>query len=74
MSNILDTVSQAGDSFVSFSELFRVEEGRSGIIVTFLAVTELIKESLLEVVQSEPFAPIHVKSHGGAMEVVEPSL
>ena len=74
MSNILDTVSQAGDSFVSFSELFRVEEGRSGVIVTFLAVTELIKESLLEVVQSEPFAPIHVKSHGGAMEVVEPSL
>ena len=74
MSNILDTVSQADDSFVSFSELFRVEEGRSGVIVTFLAVTELIKESLLEVVQSEPFAPIHVKSHGGAMEVVEPSL
>ena len=74
MSNIMDAVSRAGDSFVSFSELFRVEEGRPGVIVTFIAVTELIKESLLEIVQSEPFAPIHVKSRGGAMDVVEPSL
>ena len=74
MSNILDAVSQAGDHFVAFSGLFRVEEGRSGVIVTFIAVMELIKESLLEIVQSEPFAPIHVKAHSGTIESVEPSL
>ena len=74
MSNILDAVSQAGENFVPFSGLFRIEEGRSGVIVTFIAVTELIKESLLEIVQSEPFSPIHVKARSGAIEPVEPNL
>ena len=74
MSSILDAVSQAGDHFLAFSELFRVEEGRSGVIVTFISLMELIKESLVEIVQSEPFAPIHVKAHSGTIEPVEPSL
>ena len=74
MSNILDRVSAAGDQFVAFSNLFQIEEGRSGVIVTFIAVLELIKESLLEIVQSEPFAPIHVKSRGASEEPVEPVL
>lgn len=74
MSNILDAISAAGDQFVSFSSLFRIEEGRSGVIVTFIALMELIKESLLEIVQSEPFAPIHVKSKAGSFETVEPGL
>ena len=47
---------------MAFSELFDVTEGRSGVVVTFLAVMELIKESLLEIVQAEAFAPIHVKA------------
>jgi len=38
------------------------DEGKLGIVVTFLAVMELIKESLVELVQSEPFAPIHIKA------------
>lgn len=42
--------------------LFHVEEGRLGVVVTFMAVLELIKESLVELVQNEPFAPIHVRS------------
>ena len=62
MSAILDQVHQAGDQFVAFSALFDVEEGRGGVVVTFLAVMELIKESLLEIVQTEAFAPIHVKA------------
>lgn len=62
MSRILDQVQNAGDQFVPFTALFSVEEGRAGIVVTFLATMELIKESLLEIVQTEPFAPIHVKS------------
>ena len=74
MSNILDLISEAGGQFVSFSSLFRVEEGRSGVTVTFIAMLELIKESLLEIVQSEPFAPIHIKAKARSLETVEPGL
>ncbi|MBL4680276.1 MAG: segregation/condensation protein A [Pseudomonadales bacterium] len=62
MSRILNQVQAAGDQFVPFISLFSVEEGRSGVAVTFLALLELMKESLLEIVQAEPFAPIHVKA------------
>jgi segregation and condensation protein A len=65
MSAILDQVQSAGDQFVPFVALFTVEEGRSGVVVTFLAMMELIKESLLDIVQTEPFAPIHVKIRAG---------
>lgn len=39
-------------------------EGRLGVVVTFLAVMELLKDSLVEIVQSDPFGPIHIKSRG----------
>ncbi len=74
MSNILDRVKDSGDQFVAFSSLFSMEEGRSGVIVTFISVMELIKESLIEIVQSEPFAPIHVKTKTASTEPVEPNL
>ena len=48
--------------FTPFVALFTAEEGRLGVVVTFLAVMELIKESLIEIVQTEPFGPIHVKA------------
>jgi segregation and condensation protein A len=32
-----------------------------GVVVTFLAVLELLKDSLIEIVQSEEFGPIHIK-------------
>jgi segregation and condensation protein A len=51
-----------GEKFVSFEELFNPAEGRLGVVVTFIAVLELLKEALLELVQQEPFAPIHVKA------------
>jgi segregation and condensation protein A len=60
MSHVLERVS--GRNFVSFTELFDISEGRLGVVVTFLAVLELIKGSLLELVQAEAFAPIHVKA------------
>jgi len=41
--------------------LFKVQEGRMGVAVTFLAVLELLKDSLVEIVQSEEFGPIHIK-------------
>lgn len=68
MSHILDRVSDAGEQFIPFMSLFNLEEGRAGLIVTFLAMMELIKESLVEIVQTEPFAPIHVKARTGSEE------
>lgn len=60
MGQILDRLS--GASFVPFVSLFKAEEGRLGVVVSFLAIMELIKESLVEIVQSESFGPIHVKA------------
>lgn len=48
--------------FVPFVSLFTVGEGRLGVVVTFLAVMELMKEALVEIVQTESFGPIHVKA------------
>jgi segregation and condensation protein A len=47
---------------VPFVELFTAEEGRLGVVVTFMAILELVKESLVELVQNEPFAVIHVRA------------
>lgn len=57
------------DNFTEFTSLFTAEEGRMGVVVTFLAVLELVKESLIELVQAEPYAPIYVKA---AMASLEP--
>ncbi|MGB5539663.1 MAG: ScpA family protein [Gammaproteobacteria bacterium] len=60
MSNVLSMVS--AHRFTSFTDLFTIEEGRMGVVVSFLAVLELVKESLIELAQAEPFAPIYVKA------------
>jgi segregation and condensation protein A len=60
MSQVLESLS--GQQFVPFVSLFTANEGRLGVVVTFLAVMELIKESLVEIVQTESFGPIHVKA------------
>ena len=49
-------------AFHRFESLFTVEEGRLGVVVTFLGVLELAKERLLDIVQEGPLAPIYVKS------------
>jgi len=49
------------EDFVEFNQFFDANEGSSGVIVTFLALLELIKGHVVELVQSEPFAPIYVK-------------
>jgi segregation and condensation protein A len=54
----------SSDRFVPLVSLLMREEGRLGVVVTFLAVMELIKDSLVDIVQSEPFAPIHIKARG----------
>jgi segregation and condensation protein A len=60
MSEVLDAMRT--QAFVEFVSLFRAEEGRMGVTVTFIAVLELLREGLVEVVQSEPYAPIHVRA------------
>ena len=60
MSSVLSTLQNK--QFVPFVSLFKLSEGRQGVIVTFLAIMELIKESLVEIVQNDIFGPIHVKS------------
>jgi len=60
MSEILTRI--RGTQFTQFDQLFDVEEGRMGVAVTFIAVLELLRESLIEVVQSEDFAPVHVRA------------
>ncbi|GAB2547945.1 segregation and condensation protein A [Rhodanobacter koreensis] len=50
------------NSFHRFESLFDANEGRLGVVVTFLAMLELAKEMLVEIVQEEPLAPIYVKA------------
>jgi segregation and condensation protein A len=69
MSSVLGKVSST--HFTRFSELFTLEEGRMGVVVSFLAILELVKESLLELTQAEPYAPIHVKAAARAENRVE---
>jgi segregation and condensation protein A len=60
MTNVLDRIN--GDKFIGFIDLFTPEEGRRGVVVTLLAILELIKESLIEMVQNESYGPIYVKA------------
>jgi segregation and condensation protein A len=69
MSQVLSELE--GERYRNFVDLFDPTEGRVGVTVTFLAILELVKESLIDLVQAEPFGPIHVraaqsKSHAGA--------
>ncbi|WP_066096197.1 segregation and condensation protein A [Xanthomonas massiliensis] len=58
-----EVLGRLGDgAFHRFESLFTAEEGRLGVLVTFLAMLELAKEQLLDLVQEAPLAPIYVKS------------
>ena len=47
--------------FADFTDLFDPKEGRMGVTVSFLAILELLREALIEVVQQDPYDPIHVR-------------
>ena len=49
-------------TFTEFSTLFVAEEGRLGVVVNFLAILELAKERLIEIVQEDPLAAIYVRA------------
>ncbi|HTP39106.1 MAG TPA: ScpA family protein [Steroidobacteraceae bacterium] len=59
MSQVLATL-QPG-AFVEFAALFQPEEGRLGVAVTFVAVLELVREGLIDIIQTEAYAPLHVR-------------
>lgn len=59
MGQILSALPREG--FLSFHSLFNLEEGRMGVVVSFLAMMELIKEQLVEIVQNEVFGEIHLR-------------
>ena len=50
------------EDFVRFEDLFDLKEQKIGLVVTFLAILELMKELLIEIVQAEEFGTIHVKT------------
>jgi segregation and condensation protein A len=60
MSEILSRIKTG--QFSGFADLFDPEEGRMGVAVTFIAILELLKESVIEVVQAEEFAPLHIRA------------
>lgn len=62
MSIVLSAIK--ADSFTVFTDLFTVKEGRMGVTVTLIAILELIRQSVIELVQAEPFAPIYVRAKG----------
>jgi len=59
MSDVLAILEGVG--LVEFIRLFRPEEGRLGVTVTFVAILELLREQLVEIVQAEPYQPLHVR-------------
>ena len=70
MSDILAALAAGG--FVPFMQLFRPEEGRMGVTITFVAILELMREGLIDVVQAQAYGPLHVRaaSPGRALHVV----
>ncbi len=65
MSEVLSSLEDG--SFREFTRLFEPREGRTGVVVTFMALLELVKEQLVDIVQSDAYAPIHVCAAGSSM-------
>lgn len=66
MTEVLQRLSQG--AFVRFEDLFNAGEGRRGVVVTFMALLELAKEQLIEIVQEQPLAPIWLRAGGDSAE------
>lgn len=57
----------AHQRYTPFEALFSLEEGRAGVVVTFMAILELAKEAMIEIVQNAPLSPIHVRARRAAL-------
>ena len=69
MLKIMEQLSQDGEDgrYTPFEALFTLEEGRAGVVVTFMAILELAKEAMIEIVQNAPLSPIHVRARQAAL-------
>ncbi|PAU70664.1 segregation and condensation protein A [Vreelandella alkaliphila] len=69
MLEIMEQLSHDGDHqrYTPFEALFTLEEGRAGVVVTFMAILELAKEAMIEIVQNAPLSPIHVRARRAAL-------
>ena len=59
MSNIIDAINNNGT--IKFIDCFTFQEGRMGAIVTFLAILEMVKESLIDIIQNDDFSMIYLQ-------------
>ena len=69
MTSIIDQLRK--NPYCEFQLLFAPEEGRMGVVVTFLAIMELTREKIVDIIQNEPFGQIYVKSPDQAAQVYE---
>ncbi len=69
MSEILAQIN--ANQFTGFADLFDPREGRMGVAVTFIAILELLREAVIEVVQAEEFSPLHVRAASSVRLVAE---
>ena len=60
------------EHYTPFEALFSLEEGRAGVVVTFMAILELAKEAMIEIVQNAPMSPIHVRARLAGDEEEDP--
>ena len=65
MSTILRRLQSPG--FLEFTQLFNPLRGIADLVVTFLAILELARESLIDITQQGSFTPIYVKAHDGSV-------
>jgi segregation and condensation protein A len=61
MTDILKSLNDSGSDYLRIEDLFTQKEGRMGLVVTFIALLELLKDDMLTLVQNEAFSPIHIK-------------
>nr|WP_244511295.1 ScpA family protein [Halomonas arcis] len=70
MLKIMEQLSGGEDGqphYTPFAALFTLEEGRAGVVVTFMAILELAKEAMIDIVQNAPLSPIHVRARPAAI-------
>lgn len=68
MTHIIDRLRE--EPYIEFPNLFTVEEGRMGVVVTFLALMELLREKLVDLLQHKPFGQIYIKRPGAEAPVI----
>lgn len=62
MTNILSKLQES--QFCKFESLFSLEEGKLGVVVSFMAILELVKQSMIQITQTEAYSPIHISVAG----------